>query len=87
MFLNCVNITFHTSKQEPTLPTFKTGLLPTHEALVNSIHTSRTNHLALHWAPEGVASQGEWQPPWGAEVRPGPASWLAFREKQAGEPG
>lgn len=40
--LNCLNITFHTSKQEATFPTFKTGFLPSHEVagLVNSIQAT-----------------------------------------------
>lgn len=47
MFPKCLDITFHTSKQEATFPTFKTGLLPTHgiAGLVNSPHTGHTNNL------------------------------------------
>lgn len=47
MFPKCLDITFHTSKQEATFPTFKTGLLPTHAiaGLVNSPHTGHTYNL------------------------------------------
>lgn len=56
-FLNCLDITFHTSKQEAILPTFKNrpSANPWGCRLMDGIHAGRAAHPALHWAPEGAA--------------------------------
>lgn len=69
-FFPTVNITFHTPKQEPPLPTFKIGFLPPHDnaGLVNSIHAGHTAtgpHTGLLKGVAGTrgeAASGSWSP-------------------------
>lgn len=79
IFPNCLDITFHTSKQEAVFPTFKNrpSANPWGCCLINSTRTGPTTHPASRWAPE-------WKAVTRAPALPGPTSWSAA-PRQAGQ--
>lgn len=62
IFPNCLDITFHTSKQEAVFPAFKNrpSANPWGCCLINSLHAGPASHPALRGPPGGGAPAPAW---------------------------